>query len=97
MKTLARRVRDAIGPDKVLGFRISVDDFIEVEDGGLGHQRLCAIATEIIGTGLIDYLNHSGGSGGAHYVQAIGSYRHNFGEWLPFTTGLRNATRRRCR
>lgn len=91
VKTLARRVRDAIGTDKVLGFRISVDDFVKAEDGGLGHQRLCGIAAEIIGTGLIDYLNHSEGSGGAHYAQAIGSYRHKFGEWLPFTAGLRSA------
>jgi 2,4-dienoyl-CoA reductase-like NADH-dependent reductase (Old Yellow Enzyme family)/thioredoxin reductase len=91
VKTLAKRVRAAIGPDKALGFRISADDFIRPEDGGLGHQRLCNIAAEIIGTGLFDYLNHSEGTGGASYARAIGSYRHPFGEWLPLTRGLKEA------
>jgi 2,4-dienoyl-CoA reductase-like NADH-dependent reductase (Old Yellow Enzyme family) len=91
VKTLAKRVRDAIGPDKALGFRISVDDFIKPEDGGVGIDRLCQIAGEVIDTGHFDYLNHSEGSGGVHYAKAIGSYRHPFGEWLPLTRGLREA------
>lgn len=91
VKELSRRVRKAIGKDKLLGFRISSDDFIRPEDGGLGHQRLCSIASDIINTGLFDYLNHSEGAGGAHYARAIGSYRHKFGEYLPLTHGLREA------
>ncbi|MCC7282814.1 MAG: FAD-dependent oxidoreductase [Acetobacteraceae bacterium] len=90
-KTLAERVRAAIGPGKVLGLRISADDFISPEDGGLGHARLCHIAAQLIGTGCFDYLNHSEGTGGAHYARAVGSYRHKFGEWLPLTRGLREA------
>ncbi|MFO1189298.1 MAG: FAD-dependent oxidoreductase [Alphaproteobacteria bacterium] len=90
-KTLTTRVRAAIGPGKVLGLRISADDFIRPEDGGLGHARLCDIAGQLIGTGCFDYLNHSEGTGGAHYARAIGSYRHKFGEWLPLTRGLREA------
>lgn len=90
-KTLAKRVRDAIGPDKVMGFRISADDFIKPDDGGLGHERLCDVAAGMVDTGLFDYLNHSEGTGGAHYARAIGSYRHKFGEWLPLTRGLREA------
>lgn len=95
VRELARRVRDAIGRDKVMGFRISADDFIKAEDGGLGAQRLCSIASEIIGTGLFDYLNHSEGAGGAHYARAIGSYRHRFGEYLPLTHGLTEAIERK--
>ncbi len=89
--TLAHRVREAIGPDAVMGLRISTDDFIRPQDGGLGHQRLCEIAAKLIGQGLFDYLNHSEGSGGAHYARAIGSYRYKFGEFLPLTRGLREA------
>jgi len=89
--TLARRVREAIGPDAIMGLRISADDFIKPQDGGLGHQRLCEIAAALIGQGLFDYLNHSEGSGGAHYARAIGSYRYKFGEFLPLTRGLREA------
>ena len=91
VNTLAQRVRDAIGPDKVLGFRISGDDFIKPDDGGVGHERLCQIASEVIGTGLFDYLNHSEGAGGSHYARAIGSFRHKFGEYLPLTRNLRDA------
>lgn len=91
VKTLARRVRDAIGPDKVLGFRISAEDFIRPEDGGVGHERLCEIAAEIAGTGLINYLNHSEGAGGAHYARAIASYRYPAGEYLPLTRNLKRA------
>ena len=91
VKTLAARVRDAIGPDKVMGFRISADDFIKPEDGGVGHERLCEVAAGTIGTGLFDYLNHSEGAGGIHYARAIASFRHKFGEYLPLTRNLREA------
>ncbi len=91
LKTLAERVRDAIGPEKVLGLRISADDFIKPSDGGLGHARLCQIASTMAGTGLIDYLNHSEGAGGGHYARAIANYRYPFGEYLPLTRGLREA------
>jgi 2,4-dienoyl-CoA reductase-like NADH-dependent reductase (Old Yellow Enzyme family) len=90
-KTLAKRVREAIGPDKALGFRISADDFIRPEDGGVGHARLCQIAGEMAATSYISYLNHSEGAGGAHYARAIASYRYPFGEYLPLTRGLREA------
>jgi 2,4-dienoyl-CoA reductase-like NADH-dependent reductase (Old Yellow Enzyme family) len=91
IKTLAARVRAAIGKDKIMGFRLSADDFIKPEDGGLGHARLCEIAAGVIGTGHFNYLNHSEGTGGASYHRAIGNYRHKFGEWLPLTRGLREA------
>jgi 2,4-dienoyl-CoA reductase-like NADH-dependent reductase (Old Yellow Enzyme family) len=91
VKTLARRVRDAIGPEKLLGLRISADDFIRPADGGLGHARLCEIASAMAATGLLSYLNHSEGAGGAHYARAIANYRYPFGEFLPLTRGLREA------
>ncbi|MGI9328092.1 MAG: FAD-dependent oxidoreductase [Pseudomonadales bacterium] len=91
VKTLAQRVREAIGPDKVMGFRISADDFIDPDDGGVGHARLCEIASGVVGTGLFNYLNHSEGAGGVHYARAIGSFRHKFGEYLPLTRNLREA------
>jgi len=90
-RTIAERVRKAIGSDKIMGMRISSDDFIKPENGGLGHEGLCKVAAEMVGTGLIDYLNHSEGAGGVDYAKAIGSYRHPFGEWLPLTRGLKNA------
>ena len=91
VKTLAERVRDAIGPDKAMGFRISGDDFIKPDDGGVGHARLCEIAGEVANTGLFNYINHSEGAGGVHYARAIGSFRHKFGEYLPLTRNLKEA------
>ena len=89
--TLAKRVREAIGPDKVLGFRISVDDFVRPEAGGLGPEKLREVAAKVIGLGCFDYLNHSEGSGNDHYARAIGTYRHPFGGFLPLTRALREA------
>ncbi len=90
-RTLATRVRQAIGPDKVMGLRVSVDDFLAPERGGLGPDKLFRIAADLIATGLFDYLNHSEGKGGSDYARAVGSYRHPLGEFLPLTRGLRAA------
>jgi 2,4-dienoyl-CoA reductase-like NADH-dependent reductase (Old Yellow Enzyme family)/thioredoxin reductase len=91
VSTLAAQTRAAIGPQAVLGLRISSDDFIKPEAGGLGHEGLCDVAAKLITQGHFDYLNHSEGAGGNHYARAIGSYRHKFGEFLPLTAGLRRA------
>lgn len=91
IKELAKRVRDAIGPDKVMGFRISADDFLAPEMGGVGHEGLCEVAADVIGTGHFNYLNHSEGKGENDYSWAIGSFRHKFGEYLPLTRSLREA------
>lgn len=91
IKELGARVRDAIGPDKAMGFRISADDFLTLDRGGVGHDGLCDVAKEVIGTGHFSYLNHSEGKGENDYSWAIGSFRHKFGEYLPLTRNLRDA------
>lgn len=90
LTAVIQRVRAAIGPDKILGLRISADDFLSGA-GGLGPDGLREIAAGAVDTGMLDYLNHSEGAGGAHYVRAIGSYRYKMGEWLPYTRGLKEA------
>ncbi len=91
VRELLKRVREAIGPDKALGFRISAEDFIPLENGGVGHEALCQIAADVVDTGLIDYINHSEGAGGSHYARAIASYRFPAGEYLPLTRNLKVA------
>lgn len=91
VKELGARIRDAIGPDKIMGFRISADDFLTLDRGGVGHEGLCEVASEVIGTGHFSYLNHSEGKGENDYSWAIGSFRHKFGEYLPLTRNLREA------
>jgi 2,4-dienoyl-CoA reductase-like NADH-dependent reductase (Old Yellow Enzyme family) len=91
LKTVASRVRAAIGSSTVLGLRLCIEDFIRPEDGGVGHARLCEIGAELAGLGLFDYMNHSEGALGAHYARTIGSFRHPLGEFLPLTRGLKAA------
>lgn len=88
---LMRRVRAAIGPDRVMGIRISVDDYRNPERGGLGPAGLRETARRIIEIGLVDYLNTSAGSRAAHYATAVGSYRHPHGELLPLVSAMREA------
>ncbi|HET8612792.1 MAG TPA: FAD-dependent oxidoreductase, partial [Sphingomonas sp.] len=89
-ETLARRVRHAIGPDKAMGFRISLDDFRGRTKGGLSPDDLLDIAADLCATGMFDYVNTSEGSGNLDYARVIGSYRHPFGKTLPQTKKLRD-------
>jgi 2,4-dienoyl-CoA reductase-like NADH-dependent reductase (Old Yellow Enzyme family)/threonine dehydrogenase-like Zn-dependent dehydrogenase len=88
---LIDRVRVAVGPDRIVGLRISADDFRSPDEGGLGADGLAAVAATLVAGGKLDYLNHSEGSKHPHYARAIGSYRHPHGEFLPLTAGLRRA------
>jgi NADPH-dependent 2,4-dienoyl-CoA reductase/sulfur reductase-like enzyme len=83
------RVRTAIGPDKIMGLRISADDWIRPERGGLGASGLAEVAEHACATGMLDYLNHSEGARSAHYARAIGDYYKPRGEFLPLSEGLR--------
>lgn len=83
------RVRTAIGPDKIMGLRISAEDWIRPERGGLGAQGLAEVAEHACASGMLDYLNHSEGARSAHYARAIGDYYAPRGEFLPLTEGLR--------
>lgn len=86
---LARRVRDAIGRDKAMGFRISLDDFKGRANGGLDFDDVLDIVDDLVATGLFDYVNTSEGSGGFDYARVISSYRHQFGKTLPAVRALR--------
>ncbi|MFA7440838.1 MAG: FAD-dependent oxidoreductase [Sphingomonadaceae bacterium] len=88
--TVAQRVREAIGPDKALGFRFSLDDYRGRERGGLDPDDNIEIAADLCATGLFDYVNTSEGSGNLDYARVIGSYRHPFGKTLPQTKKLRD-------
>lgn len=89
VKAVAQRVRAAIGPDKVLGIRLCIEDFLKPEFGGLGHEKLLKIGADLAETGWFDYMNHSEGAFGADYARTIGSFRYPLGEFLPLTRGLR--------
>ena len=90
-QALIARVRAAIGRDPVLGLRISTDDFMSPERGGLGVEGLRDLASTLVDTGELDYVSQSEGARTGHYARSIGSYRHGLGEFLPLAHGLRDA------
>ena len=90
-KALIARVRKEIGREPVVGLRISTDDFMSPDRGGLGVEALRRIAGELVDTGDIDYVSQSEGARTGHYARSIGSYRHSLGEFLPLARGLREA------
>lgn len=86
---LSRRVRAAIGPDKILGIRISLDDFRGRDQGGIDFDDICDIVDELTASGYFDYVNTSEGSGNFDYARVITNYRHKFGKTLPAVRALR--------
>jgi 2,4-dienoyl-CoA reductase-like NADH-dependent reductase (Old Yellow Enzyme family) len=86
-----RRVRAVIGRDKVMGLRISADDWVRPDRGGLGADGCQRVAAACVATGLLDYLNHSEGARASHYARSVGTWRRPHGEHLPLARGLRAA------
>ena len=84
-------IRARVGRTPVLGVRMSADDFLTPERGGLGPKGLLEVAHALADTGAVDYLNQSEGSRAAHYGRSIGSYHHPHGEFLPLAGPLRAA------
>ncbi len=86
---VAKRVRAAIGTDKAMGIRISLDDFRGRAQGGLDFDDVLDIVDDLVKTGLFDYVNTSEGSGYFDYSRVISSFRHKFGKTLPAVRALR--------
>jgi 2,4-dienoyl-CoA reductase-like NADH-dependent reductase (Old Yellow Enzyme family) len=90
-RALIARVRDRVGREPVVGLRISTDDFLSPDRGGLGVDGLLGVARALVDTGGLDYVSQSEGSRTGHYARSIGSYRHALGEFLPLAHRLRDA------
>jgi 2,4-dienoyl-CoA reductase-like NADH-dependent reductase (Old Yellow Enzyme family) len=86
---IVERLRARVGREPVVGLRISTDDFLALERGGLGPDGLRRVAVALAATGGLDYVNQSEGSRTGHYARTIGSYRHPLGEFLPLAHALR--------
>ncbi|HSG79149.1 MAG TPA: FAD-dependent oxidoreductase [Acidimicrobiia bacterium] len=87
--TLMERLRPIVGPDRILGLRMSADDFLTESGGGLGPDGMRAVAAEACATGYLDYLNQSAGSRSAHYARAIPDYHGRPGVFLPLTKAFK--------
>jgi 2,4-dienoyl-CoA reductase-like NADH-dependent reductase (Old Yellow Enzyme family) len=85
------RVRAGLGPNGILGTRIPSDDLQPLAQGGLGAERLRELASQLVATGLVDYVNPTEGSGAAHYGHVVGTYRRPHGDFLPGVAAIRAA------
>jgi 2,4-dienoyl-CoA reductase-like NADH-dependent reductase (Old Yellow Enzyme family) len=85
------RIRASVGSEPVVGLRVSVDDWVRPEHGGVGPERMRELTSELAGGGRLDLVNVSAGARAAHYSRSIGSYRHPAGPLLELTAQLREA------
>ncbi|MEZ0365818.1 FAD-dependent oxidoreductase [Mycobacterium sp. pUA109] len=84
-------VREAIGPDRILGYRTPTDDLRSAEDGGLGAPGIVEVVRALLKTGQIDVLNTTIGDGGPSYARAIPSYRYDEAPNIPPLVKMREA------
>ncbi len=83
-------VREVIGPDLILGYRTSTDDFRASEDGGRGPAGIAEDLKKILETGKVDLLNTTVGDGGKSYARAIPSYRFEDAPNVKYLAKLRD-------
>ena len=84
--------RTAIGPDKIIGYRMAEYDERPAAEGGQSPDELKAIAAQVVATGAIDYLNTSIGSRAPDYAAlAVATYRQRPGHELAYAHGMRDA------
>lgn len=81
-------LRDAVGPDLILGLRVSGDDWVE---GGVNTEGIIEVCRVLLGTGRIDYINVSAGFKKYHYAVSIGSHYVPPGALVPYAAALKEA------
>ena len=91
IRTILRGIRARVGADAAVGARLSLEDFVPVERGGVGPAGVRDIAAGLVADGLVDVLNCSVGSRSAHYARAVANYQHPEGLWLDRVRELRDA------
>ena len=79
-------MREAIGPDMVLGVRLKADD---VAQRGMGPEDYRELVRRIEALGLVDYISVTAGEGRYHH----GPMPRPEGEWLTLVKELRAVTR----
>ena len=92
LNAVMQRVRKVAGSDKAVGLRISADDYLTEQAGGLGVEGLSRVASEACSTGYLDYLTHSAGARSAHYARSIANYYGESGALLPLTDSLKKVS-----
>ena len=89
LRALAR-VRAGVG-DGIVGVRVPSDDLRPPDLGGHTRQELSDVASALVRSGLIDFLNPSEGSQIAHYGRSVATYRRPHGDFLDSARAMRAA------
>ncbi len=84
-----RRIRARAGDLPAVGIRVSLDDFVAVESGGVGQEGIRSIVAGLVDAGLVDLVNTSVGSRSANYARAVANYQHDEGLFLDLARALR--------
>lgn len=90
-RLIIQAAREELGPNRIVGYRTTVDDLRTPEDGGIGFRRGAELLTEILATGEVDVLNTTIGQGGASYPRSIPDYRYGDAPNIPAVARLRKA------
>jgi 2,4-dienoyl-CoA reductase-like NADH-dependent reductase (Old Yellow Enzyme family) len=89
-RAIVAAIRERIGPSKIIGFRMPVDDDRTPFEGGNRRAELAELAAELVAGGGIDYLNPCMGSRVYEYTaRTARSYRYAPGVDLPLAAGIR--------
>jgi 2,4-dienoyl-CoA reductase-like NADH-dependent reductase (Old Yellow Enzyme family) len=84
--------RQAMGPDKILGFRFTANDDLRPEEGGQTVEELREVAVKLVDIGELDYLNPTIGTKAPAYSQiSVAGYRYPDGFDLGYANDLRAA------
>ena len=91
-RSVLRATREAVGPGRILGFRMAEYDERTAAQGGMTEVELRQIGADVVGLGEIDYLNTSIGSKAPDYAAiAVATYRTAPGHELELTRQMRSA------
>ena len=90
-RLIIQAAREELGPNRIVGYRTTVDDLRTPDDGGIGFQRGAELLKEILATGEVDVLNTTIGQGGSSYPRSIPDYRYGDAPNIPAVVRLRKA------
>lgn len=91
VRSIIQAAREELGPQRIVGYRTTVDDQRTPEDGGIGFHRGAELLRQILDGGEIDVLNTTIGQGGASYSRSIPDYRYDDAVNIPALRRLREA------
>ncbi len=80
--------RDVLGPDLILGIRVSGDDWME---DGIGTDGIIEVCKALVATGKLDYINVCGGGQKSHYTITIGSTYIPPAALVPYAAAFKEA------